>query len=544
MKDATGYILTKLLLFNDIDIDRKELEFQFESHPSYPSLHAITGVLNHFNIENIAIEVPKNVETLNELPVSFIAHISKHQEKHFVLAIRFNDHIELTYNKKDKKSISFEEFFNIWSGVIVAVERSENITQAKKNKNFIGGIVAYISILGFITLFFIKQPDLFQSLHFLLSLLGLSISLLIVQHELGRRSKILDKFCSGNNEKTSCNEVLNSNGGKLFGNITFSDVGVIYFASVIFSWILLTYIANSNYTLVISLSLLAVPFTLYSVFYQYFVVKKWCPLCLSTVVVLWLQALSTLLVPASSFSFSIDIISSVIVAQSFITIAALWLFINPKLKLQPEYYRLKVEHYRFKNNYTIFNSLLNQKANIETTISSTNGILLGNKSKDAMLKITLITNPLCGHCKEAHMVMEEILLKNNENVQIDIRFNVNVNDKNAIDTRIALSLLNIYHSREERIFLKELNDAYTGNNLHKWLDEWAAPEGEVYFEELVAQHKWCEQNKVNFTPEILLNGKPFPNEYNRSDLINFVDDIVEEELLKPSEQTPELALSS
>jgi len=49
---------------------------------------------------------------------------------------------------------------------------------------------------------------------------------------------------------------------------------------------------------------------------------------------------------------------------------------------------------------------------------------------------------------------------------------------------------------------------------------------------------------VNFTPEILLNGKPFPNEYNRSDLINFVDDIVEEELLKPSEQTPELALSS
>lgn len=544
MKDATGYILTKLLLFNDIDIDRKELEFQFESHPSYPSLHAITGVLNHFNIENIAIEVPKNVETLNELPDSFIAHISKHKEKHFVLAIKSYDHIELTYNKKDKKIISFEEFFNIWSGVIVAVEKSEHLQQAKRNKNIIGKIITYTSILSFITLFFIKQPNLFQSLHFLLSLLGLSISILIVQHELGRKSQILDKFCSGIKERTSCDEVLNSNGGKLFGNITFSDVGVIYFASVIFSWILLTYIANSNYTLVISLSLLAVPFTLYSVFYQYFVVRKWCPLCLSTVLVLWLQALSTLLIPASFFSLSIDILSSIIVAQSFITIAALWLFINPKLKLQPEFYKLKIEHYRFKNNYNIFNSLLKQKTCIETTISSTNGILLGNKSKDAMLKITLITNPLCGHCKEAHMVMKEILLKNNENVQIDIRFNVNVNDKNAIDTRIALSLLNIYHSREERIFLKELNDAYIGNNLPKWLDEWAAPEGEVYFEVLVAQRKWCEQNKVNFTPEILVNGKPFPNEYNRSDLINFVDDIVEEELLKLSEQSPELALSN
>lgn len=544
MKDATSYILTKLLLFNDIDIDRKELEFQFESHPSYPSLHAITGVLNHLNIENLAIEVPKSIETLYELPNSFIAHLSKREEEHFVLAIKYDDHIELTYNKKDKKSISFEEFFNIWSGVIVAVERSEHLQQAKRNKNIIGKIVTYTSILSFITLFFIKQPNLFQSLHFLLSLLGLSISILIVQHELGRKSQILDKFCSGNKERTSCDEVLNSNGGKLFSNITFSDIGVIYFASVIFLWILLTYIANSNYTLVISLSLLAVPFTFYSVFYQYFVVKKWCPLCLSTVVVLWLQTLSTLLVPASSFNLSIDIFSSIIVAQSFITIAALWFFINSKLRLEPEFYKLKVEHYRFKNNYNIFSSLLNQKTRIDTTISGTNGILMGNKRKDAMLKITLITNPLCGHCKEAHMVMEEILLKNNENVQIDIRFNVNVKEKKAIDTRIALNLLNIFHSREDRIFLKALNDAYMGNDLPKWLDEWATPEGDIYFKELVAQRKWCEENKVNFTPEILLNGKPFPNEYNRSDLINFIDEIVDEELLKQSEQTPELALSN
>ena len=27
---------------------RDELEFQLLSHPSYPSLHAVTGVLDHF----------------------------------------------------------------------------------------------------------------------------------------------------------------------------------------------------------------------------------------------------------------------------------------------------------------------------------------------------------------------------------------------------------------------------------------------------------------------------------------------------------------
>lgn len=100
MKNSTSYILTKLLLLNGIELDEKELGFQFESHPSYPSLHAITGVLNHFNIENLAIEVPRDIETLSELPNSFIAHITKKQETHFVLAIKNDDHIELIYNKK------------------------------------------------------------------------------------------------------------------------------------------------------------------------------------------------------------------------------------------------------------------------------------------------------------------------------------------------------------------------------------------------------------------------------------------------------------
>ena len=65
-------------------------------------------------------------------------------------------------------------------------------------------------------------------------------------------------------------------------------------------------------------------------------------------------------------------------------------------------------------------------------------------------------------------------------------------------------------------------------------------EGAIYFEQLVKQNDWCMQNNINFTPEILLNGKSFPNEYNRSDLINFIDDIVDKELEKLSELTPEL----
>ena len=50
MKSPLSLIVKKLLSKNAISFDKKELDFQIQSHPSYPSLHAITGVLDHFNI--------------------------------------------------------------------------------------------------------------------------------------------------------------------------------------------------------------------------------------------------------------------------------------------------------------------------------------------------------------------------------------------------------------------------------------------------------------------------------------------------------------
>ena len=47
-------IASLLLRKNGIQFDKDEFLFQIQSHPSYPSLHSITGVLEHFNIDNIA----------------------------------------------------------------------------------------------------------------------------------------------------------------------------------------------------------------------------------------------------------------------------------------------------------------------------------------------------------------------------------------------------------------------------------------------------------------------------------------------------------
>ena len=241
MKEQTSYLLYELLKLSSIKIDKKELEFQFESHPSYPSLHSITGVLNHFGIDNLAIEVPNNKETLEELPEFFIAHLKDKEGEHFVIVKRKDNQVEIILDKKSKKILSTDSFLQSWTGIIVAVEKTESFDK-NSQKQFSGKIFYYLGALVGLIIFFYSSTTLFQTFHFLIAIVGVVISVLIVQHELGLNSTVLDKFCSGNNEKTSCDDVLKSKGATIIGNFKFSDVGLIYFSALLLSWLILSFI--------------------------------------------------------------------------------------------------------------------------------------------------------------------------------------------------------------------------------------------------------------------------------------------------------------
>ncbi len=125
MKDTLINLVQRLLKRNQISFDKEELSFQIQSHPSYPSLHAITGVLDHFNIENVAADVPANAETLLQLPDCFIAQINTDQGNDLVSIEKkgLNYTIFNTENKKEK--ISEDNFLKKFTGIIVAVEQTE-----------------------------------------------------------------------------------------------------------------------------------------------------------------------------------------------------------------------------------------------------------------------------------------------------------------------------------------------------------------------------------------------------------------------------------
>jgi len=540
MKDLLASVVKMLLKSNRIKIDFAELEFQLRSHPTYPSLHSITGVLDHFSIKNFALEVPKNAETLGLLPSNFLALIKEEQFNGFALVSKLNQKLQLFYNDNKKKIISENEFIDIWSGIVVIIEEDNKvIIQDSKKENFTNRNIL-IATIALITVFFVYKNTLFPTVHYLLSLVGLAVCILILHHDLGISSKVLSKFCSEGNKKTSCDEVLKSKGANLFGYFKLSDIGIIYFASLILSWILLKNSALSNYPLII-ISLLALPFTFFSIFYQFKIVKKWCLLCLSVVSILWLQAIAIIF---SNFRFNelqFNLNAILITTLCFLVSFAFWRFISPKFKKEQELNTLRIEHFKFKRNYNIFKSLIGNSNQIDTRINITNEIILGRSKENALLEVVVITNPLCGFCKESHRLVEKLIKIEGKSINIIIRFNVKA-DLDSIDAKISWRLLEIYNINGDQICLDAMHDIYSTTLPKDWLLKWGEPSKSEYIPILTNEKGWCEQHNINFTPEILVNGRSFPREYDRIDLMNFIDDIIEEEVDKVNNQAPELNL--
>src|SRR5690606_2288355 len=205
MQDHLTFLIQSLLIKNKIFLDYNELDLQIQSHPSYPSLHAISGVLNHFNIENVAIRVPVNKETLDQLPASFMAQIRRNNSNVFALVLKKGKSYKIILSNKENEIISEATFLEQFTGILVSVEKDETNTTNHINATNFQKPLFLIAIILFSILFFKYSSSLNASIYFILSLVGISISYLIIQHDLGLSSKIMDSICSQESKTTNCN---------------------------------------------------------------------------------------------------------------------------------------------------------------------------------------------------------------------------------------------------------------------------------------------------------------------------------------------------
>lgn len=506
-----------------------------EAHVEYPSLLSLKDVLAEYNVVSMAVHKGRHVYEEFETP--FICSIQKEgwSSPSFTVVTKA-DESDLTYldpltQQLVHKSVS--DFEKIDKEIILLLdgENAKDEVNFSENKRLetTDQIVKFlpIALLTVVFVFSIANilmqgyslSTLVAAIFLITSFTGMLVTSLLIRHDINSHDSFVKEVCGAFGKKSDCTAVLSSKQSSVLG-ISWSIWGFSFYTSFFLSQVV--FIGQSgNLILWTSLSILMSPYFIFSVYYQWHIVKQWCSLCLLV------QGLicANFLISIIYFQFySIDfaqINAHHLLIVLFMGLASMLLvyFAVPVMKRANDSKEHRMKWVKLRYNPLIFNSLL-RNSNAVTIASDDLGILIGNKN--ASTEIIKVCNPYCGPCAAAHPELEYII-KNNKNVRVRIIFTASGNDED-ITTAPVQHLLAI----QEKYGIAGVNEA---------LDAWYMSPNKDYEafaskypmngelkqqkDKIAAMYKWCGEMKIRATPTIFINDKELPDHYSVKDLKNF-----------------------
>lgn len=520
MIEKFNYIF-QYLKSEQIIVDKSEFEFQIQSHQNFPSLLAISDTLHFLKVENKALKV--EFEDVEILPQNFIALLNNNYQKElFFIQKRQNNSFFV-----DNKLYTIKELQSKWEGIVFIIKKANDENLKSSNHLLPKSLFffSFILLFGFIFLF---GENLKTQLFFIFPILGILISIFAFKDLFGAKSDIISKFCNIS-EYSDCSTIINSKKWRLFKIINFSDLSIIFFVFNIIglSLFLIFGKANDFFGLLKIGLLLAMPFTFISIFYQKFIEKKWCPICLAISFLLWLEL--TFLTFNQDYGFSRSIKSIFLFILSLVFVSISWKIFKSLLQKNNELRDFKIKATRFQRNYEIFKNTLITKKKV---IFPNTPIIFGNKESKTV--ITIITSPFCGHCRKAHEILNEILKNHKKNLKIQLLIKGDVDVLEEHYRTFFYTLIGLYQQKGEKYFILSLNEWYENKDIHKWLKKYSLNiENKMGIDAIYLNHKnWCKKEGFNYTPAIFINGYEYPEQYDRENLIFFINEILEDSLIE------------
>ena len=181
--------------------------------------------------------------------------------------------------------------------LVLATEKSGEENYESKRRFEVFNSVSIFSVWALLTtLILLPLPHLIWPLAIIygLKIVGGTLSLYLLRKQFGGKNSAVDAFCKMGG-KSDCDAVIFSPASKVFGFIHLSEIGALYFTGGVLSIVLGVLSTYSLPSLLFVLSASALPFTPFAIYYQGWVIKRWCPLCLAVIGVLWLEFLTHLI---------------------------------------------------------------------------------------------------------------------------------------------------------------------------------------------------------------------------------------------------------
>lgn len=265
---------------------------------SFSSLFGLSRLLDSYGVANATYQI-KDKNELLQIPTPFLAQ----RNSRFVIVRSIDrqkgaseaEDVTVTWDLFDKVSTSSAtDFLNGCSGIVMqAYPDSKSIEPdyakhhfydlAAVAKKWLLIVLACLAVVyGFIA------SGLWHEWHTIaltvVDLAGLGVTWLLVLKSLKVKSKTADRVC-GVLQEHGCDHVLENKASSFFGLFNWSDVGIAYFSVSTLALILFPDMLPQ----LALINVCCLPFTIWSITYQKFVIKTWCTLCVITQALLWCQ---------------------------------------------------------------------------------------------------------------------------------------------------------------------------------------------------------------------------------------------------------------
>lgn len=495
-----------------------QLTKELNSHPDYPHLLAVSDVLKDFGLNNIAYQV--EVEDLLSIPLPFIAHTRKKGSEYMLITEATNQYFVESKGMWRSK-ISHKQFKEIFDGVILLSEAAsskigllDNLkVQVRKNFYFII-LLSFVSLciaqIFFYSDFTWSGNWLMISIAFVKTL-GLCTAIMLLIQSINNKNPLIKMLCGG--AKANCNAILNSEAAMVFEGLSWSEVGFFYFAGTWLTLMLCKGSMVSIYALIL-LNLLTLPYTFYSIYYQWRVAKQWCLLCCSIQASLWLEFffLSPFWKPYFPVMSGAEL---PLIAFCLLCPMLLWILAKPIIVQLQQTKPLEQQLRRFKYNSKVFNYLMADQPKYEHPDVSWS-IVLGNIASDIV--ITIVSDPYCMPCSKAHQQLNELLQKKKD-VQFRIVFTADNSDTDR-KTPVVRHLMALNKKCDKNLVINALHDWYSQKqkNFELWAGRHPVQVDNSDFQKINSQMAWCNKLRIKATPTFMVNGSRLPEMYQLQDM--------------------------
>ena len=487
---------------------QKFIEDNYLNAPDSDNMLGIQRILSCYGIESVGVHF-KNKE---EAGITFPCVL--HWEKYTVVGIDIDRDEIKYYFDGQYLAEEISQFNKKWTGDALFITDTKNAKEPSYLKNKIidlynffvySFLFVFIICIGSLPLVRIGNGNL-NAINMIFDLLGFVLCILLFQKQINKSSLLTDKVCSLL-QKGGCDSVLETDEAKFLGIISWTEIGLTYFTSrIVFGSLY-----DNSISLLQIVGWLAMPYGVWSIWFQAIKSKHWCTLCCLVQGIIWISGIYNAFVLSTSMILIADVMVYVICG---ITIFIFTHTLSKLHSVNENYNSINKNFLGLKLDETIFETALRRSKEI-ITYNEDSSVIYGEKS--ASITLTVLTNPHCEPCARMHKRLLNVMDKN---PKIKIQYIYSSFNEDVESS--SLFCIAVYQQKTYDEALKILEAWYQYGRFHRktFIENTGVNIYDTKVTEEYLKHKmWKERNEVDATPTIVYKGRKMPKFYSVEDFI-------------------------